>query len=313
MRLGLSRAPGAALAGAIARLGAGLVLALGALVAHAQDVLPVPALEGRVVDKTATLTAAQAQALSAKLEALEQRSGAQVVVLLVPTTQPEDVASFAQRVGEQWRIGRREVGDGLLITVAKNDRAVDIHVAKALQGAVPDVVAGRVIREQIAPAFRAGDFAGGLNSAVDRLADRIVAENLPAPGTNANARAPSRRGGLGGFDWQDLALFLFVGVPIVGQLLRGIFGRKLGALVTGGAVGGIAWWLTASVLVAVGAGAVALFLVGVMGLGGGGGRRGGFGPIVWGGGGGGGFGGGGGGFSSGGGGNFDGGGASGRW
>ena len=94
-------------------------------------------------------------------------------------------------------------------------------------------------------------------------------------------------------------------------------GRKLGALATGGAVGAIGWFLTASLLVAAGAGIVALFLVGVMGSGRSGG--GGFGPVIWGGGGGGfgggggGFGGGGGGFSSGGGGNFDGGGASGRW
>jgi uncharacterized protein len=107
-------------------------------------------------------------------------------------------------------------------------------------------------------------------------------------------------------------------VPIVGRILSSVMGRKLGALATGGAVGAIGWFLTASLLVAGIAGIVALFLVGVMGAGGGG-RRGGFGgPVIWGGGGGGGgfgggFGGGGGGFSSGGGGNFDGGGASGRW
>ena len=98
-----------------------------------------------------------------------------------------------------------------------------------------------------------------------------------------------------------------------------MMGRKLGALATGAAVGGLGWFLTTSLLVALGIGVVALFMVGVMGVGGA--RRGGGGPIIWGGGGGGfggggfggGFGGGGGGFSSGGGGSFDGGGASGRW
>jgi uncharacterized protein len=200
--------------------------------------------------------------------------------------------------------------------VAKNDRTARIEVAKSLEGAIPDVLAGRIIGEQMAPAFRSGDFAGGLNLAVDRLAQRISGENLPAPERRGGSQA--RRGG---FDLQDLAIFLFVGVPIVGGILTGIFGRRLGSLLTGGAAGGIAWWLTASALLAGGAGLVALVLVGVIGVGS---RRGPFsgGPMVWGpggfgggfgGGGFGGGGGGGGGFSSGGGGDFGGGGASGRW
>jgi uncharacterized protein len=166
------------------------------------------------------------------------------------------------------------------------------------------------------PAFRAGDYAGGLNTAVDRIGERIASEGLPAPTPGqggARRSAPS-----GGFDFQSIGIFLFIAVPILGRILSGMMGRKLGAVATGAAMGGLGWFLTSSLLVAAGAGLVALFLVGVMGLGGasrGVGRGGG--PIIWGGGGGGfgggGFGGGGGGFSSGGGGNFDGGGASGRW
>ena len=288
---------------------------------QAQDVLPVPPLSGRVIDQTGTLTPAQAQALSTKLAALEAQRGSQLVLLLVPTTQPEDISSYAQRVADVWKVGRRDVGDGLVIIVAKNDRKVRIEVAKTLEGAIPDVAAKRIITDQITPAFKAGDYAGGLNAAVDKLSARIAGEGLaePAPrstGGNTNG------GLLQGFDLQDMALFLFVGVPILGAVLTGMFGRKLGSLLTGGAVGGIGWWLTASALIAGGAGLVALFLVGVMGLGasrggGLGGRSGG--PIIWGGGGGGGGGwssgggGGGGGFSSGGGGDFGGGGASGGW
>ena len=280
--------------------------------AQAQDVLPVPPLSGRVVDTTGTLSAAQAQALVAKLEAIETQRGAQVVVLIVPTTQPEDIAAYGQRVADTWKVGRRDVGDGVVIVVAKNDRRIVIEIAKTLEGAIPDVLAGRIINEQIKPAFKAGDYAGGLNAAVDRIGQRIAGEALPEP-TRKNGGA--NRGG-SGFDLQDLAIFLFVGVPIAGALLTGIFGRKLGALLTGGAIGGIGWWLTASLLMAGGAGLVALFLVGVMGMGSGRlGRSGSGGPIIWGGGGGGGFGGGsgGGGFSSGGGGDFGGGGASGDW
>ena len=137
--------------------------------AFAEDILPVPVLTGRVIDQTATLTPAQSEALSSKLAAIEKERGAQIVILMVPTARPEDIASFAQRVASNWKLGRKEVGDGLLLTVAKNDRDVNIQVAATLQGAIPDVVAGRIIREQILPAFKAGDFAGGLNSAVDRL------------------------------------------------------------------------------------------------------------------------------------------------
>jgi uncharacterized protein len=275
--------------------------------ALAEDVVPVPVLSGRVIDQTATLTPAQADALSAKLATIEKERGAQIVILIVPTARPEDIASFAQRVASNWKLGRKEVGDGLLLTVAKNDRDVNIQVAATLQGAIPDVAAGRIIREQILPAFKAGDFAGGLNVAVDRLGALVAGEKLPPP----RADAPSRARGRAGFDWQDIAIFLFVGVPILGRILSSVMGRKLGALGTGAAVGAIGWFLTASLLVAAGAGIVALFLVGVMGSGRSGGGFGG--PVIWGGGGG--FGGGGssGGFSSGGGGNFDGGGASGRW
>jgi uncharacterized protein len=287
--------------------------------ALAQDVLPVPPLSGRVVDQTSTLTPAQVTALSDKLAAVEKQTGSQIVVLIVPTTQPEDVASYAQRVGDQWKIGRRDVGDGLLIVVAKNDRHIRVEVAKALEGAVPDLAARRVIDEQMKPAFRNNDFAGGLNAAVDKLAARIKGEGLPTP-----SEAPiAKPGAKPGLQWEELAMFFFVGVPVIGAVLTGMLGRKLGSLGTSVLAGGMGWWLTASALMAGAAGLLALVLVGVLGIGAAGRRSGGLGragsgPIIWGGGGGGGGGwsgggGDGGGFSSGGGGDFGGGGASGDW
>jgi uncharacterized protein len=289
----------------------GGLLALGAALAHAQALLPVPALDARVIDQTNTLTAAQREALEAKLEALERETGSQVVVLLLSTTQPEDIAAYAQRVGDQWKIGRRTVGDGVLIVSAQGDRRVHIAVAKTLEGASPDLAASRIINAQITPAFRAGDFAGGLNVAVDQLAARIRGEALPAPEAADTGRADS-------IDWEALAMFFFIGVPVVGALLTGIFGRVFGSLLTGAAAGGLGWFWTASVLLGGLAGVLAVVLVGVLGVGSAGGGRGGRGgsgrgPVTWGGGGGGWGGGGGGGFSSGGGGNFGGGGASGSW
>ena len=118
-----------------------LALLLASTWLHAQDVLPVPPLSGRVIDQTGTLTAAQSEALTNKLAAFEAASGPQIVVLMLPTTQPEDIAAYAQRIGDAWKIGRRDVGDGLLVVVAKNDRRVNIQTAKALEGAVPDLAA----------------------------------------------------------------------------------------------------------------------------------------------------------------------------
>jgi len=280
---------------------------LGAVLAQ-QD---VPALSGRVIDQTATLSAADSQALDARLAAFEAEAGPQIVILLVASTQPEDIAAYAQRVADTWKIGRREVGDGVLLLVAKNDRKLRIEVAKALEGAVPDLAARQIIQNTISPAFKAGDYARGLNAGLDQLTARIKGENLPAPDPKASAAARDE-----GFQWEELTMFFFVAVPIIGAMLTGLFGRKLGSLVTSAGVGGVAWWLSASLLMAGAAGLVALLLVGLLGIGASSGRRGrGGGPVIWGGGGGGGGfgGGGGGGFSSGGGGDFGGGGASGDW
>ncbi|WP_428421377.1 TPM domain-containing protein [Methylibium sp.] len=275
----------------------------------AQDLRPVPVLSASVIDQTGTLTRAQISALEAKLAAFERDAGSQLVVLVVASTQPEDIASYAQRVGDAWKLGRREVGDGLIILVAKDDRKVRIEVAKALEGAVPDLAARQIIDRALTPAFRAGDFAGGLNAAIDQLAARIRGEGLPAPGPRAAKP---------GAQWQDFALFFLLAVPIAGAVLTGVLGRKLGTLATGAGAGGLAWAVTASLLVGGAAALVALVLVGVLGLGAA--RRrgldaGGHGvpPFIGGGWGGGGGGGGGGGFSSGGGGDFGGGGASGDW
>ena len=291
------------------------VLALLALgLAAAQDVLPVPELTARVIDQTGTLDHLQRTALEHKLAALEKDRGTQIAILLVPTTQPEDIVSYANRVANSWKIGRRDVGDGVLLVVAKDDRRVRIEVAKTLEGAIPDLAARQIIEDAITPAFRRGDFAAGLQTAVDQLAARIRGEALPAP-----ARQQPRGQDIGlGFGWLDIAIFLFIAVPIAGGILRGLFGRPLGSLLTGGGTGALALLATSSVVLAVAAGVLALLFTLLSSLGGA--RRGGFGgaPVIfpgggWGGGGGGGSWGGGGGFSSGGGGDFGGGGASGDW
>lgn len=212
--------------------------------AWGQDLQPVPALAARVLDPTGTLSSSEKESLETKLSDLETSKGSQVVVLMVPTTQPEDIASYANRVANTWKIGRKDVGDGVLILVAKNDRKVRIEVAKALEGAIPDLAAKRIIDDAITPNFKTGAYAAGLEAAVDQVIARINGEALPAPEEQSGAG-----GLLDGFDWMDLALFLFFGVPIAGSIVSQLFGRKLGGLLVGGAAGAIAMLVTSSLLV----------------------------------------------------------------
>ncbi|SCK35585.1 uncharacterized protein VAR608DRAFT_3224 [Variovorax sp. HW608] len=294
--------------------------------ALAQGLLPVPKLDARVIDQTGTLTPSERAALEAKLQAFEQQKGSQIVMLMVPTTAPEDIASYANRVGNTWKIGRREVGDGILVIVAKNDRKMRIEVAKTLEGAVPDLAAAHIIDEAMKPRFRQNDFAGGLDAAADQLIARVKGEALPEVDARGGDFGGEGRGGGGGggFNFQDLAVFFFIAVMVGGPILRRIFGKIPGSLAMGGITGFVVMMLTSSIVIAVLAGLAALlftllsmaFGAGPMRRGGGlGGLGGGWGAGRGGGGGwgGGGSSGGGGGFGSGGGGDFGGGGASGDW
>ncbi len=287
----------------------------------AQNLVPIPALTSHVIDQTGTLDAAQTRSLDAKLANFERNKGSQIVVLLVATTQPEDIAAFAQRVGDSWKIGRKTVGDGLILVVAKADRKVRIEVAKTLEGAVPDLAASRVIDDAVTPNFKLGHFALGLEAATDQLMARISGEALPAPPNDV-----AWTGGSGSFQWQEVLIFLGFGVVLGGGTARNFFGRKFGSLLAGAGAGAFVLFVTASLLFAAVAAFVALVFNLFVGAseaaraGRGFGGRGGLGGLGSGGwsSGSGGFGGGesssgGGGFSSGGGGDFGGGGASGSW
>ncbi len=160
------------------------VLLLGAT-ALAQEPVAVPELSARVTDTTQTLDAATQQGLTQKLAALEQRKGAQIAVLMIPSTDGEAIEQYAVRAFEQWKLGRQGVDDGILFVIAKDDRRLRIEVGYGLEGAVPDLLAGRIIREQVAPHFQAGDFAGGVTAGVDSLIRLVDGEDLPPPAPQA--------------------------------------------------------------------------------------------------------------------------------
>jgi uncharacterized protein len=155
-----------------------------ALQCWAQAVTPVPALTARVIDQTQTLAPEQVEALTVQLKAIEDQRGTQIVVLMIASTQPEDIFSYSNRVANTWKIGRKDVGDGVLIVVAKNDHKLRIEIAKSLEGAIPDLAASDIIQNVITPAFRQDQYAQGLQAGIKQIEARIVGD---ASRSSANA------------------------------------------------------------------------------------------------------------------------------
>jgi len=275
--------------------------------AGTDGLLPIPPLTARVTDLTQTLAPAETAALEAKLADWETRTSNQLVVLMVPSTQQEPIEAYSLRVAEKWRIGRKGQDNGALFLIAKNDRKMRIEVGYGLEGVLPDVTANRIIREDVAPAFRDGKFAAGINAGVDRII-AVVGGEKASPVTEVAAKA--RRGG---FDIEQILFVLFFVVPVAGGVLRAMFGRVGGSMVGGASVGALVWLLAGSILFGIIGAIIGFIVMALMGMGGGTAHRGGgwtstgggFGGGSWGGGSGGGF--------SGGGGSFGGGGSSGSW
>jgi len=234
---------------------------------------------------------------------------------MVPTTKPEEIEQYAIRVADKWKLGRKKVDDGVILLIAKNDRAVRIEVGYGLEGALTDAMSKRIIDGAIIPRFKQQDFYGGILAGVDQIGRVIDGEILPVP-VPARQLVADQEGTLSSLS------VLFVIALVLGGFLRSILGRGLGAGVTAVAVSIIGWFIAGALLTAILGGVIAFIVTllggGLGGLGsgyyggGGAGRgsgrsssHGGFGGGSGGGFGGGGFGGGGGGFG--------GGGASGRW
>ena len=276
----------------------------------AEGLQPIPKLTARATDLTGTLTAEQQTALEQKLAAFESAKGSQLAVLLVLTTQPEQLEQYSIRVVEQWKLGRQKVDDGALLIIAKNDHRVRIEVGYGLEGVLTDAMCNRIISETIRPAFRQGNYYGGIDAGLDQMMKLIEGEPLPPPEHDWQSGRRARGS-------PPLPLILFA-VFIGSVVLRGIFGRTLGSAFTAAGAGLLVWIAGYALLLALLAAAGAFLFTLLGGLtrgsgwssyprsGGFGGGLGGFGGGL----GGGGFGGGG---FSGGGGGFGGGGASGSW
>ncbi|ELR71022.1 Beta-propeller domains of methanol dehydrogenase type [Fulvivirga imtechensis AK7] len=269
------------------------------LFVYAQDLQPVPELWHRVTDLTNTLSTIEVEQLERRLQAVESDKGSQIVVVIVPTTDPEPIEDYAIRLAEQWKIGRKGVDDGVILLIAKNDRRIRIEVGYGLEGAIPDATAKRIIDTYITPNFRQGNFYAGIEEGLDALVSAVQGEELPEPSPQSTSTKDS-----------DIPYFFLVIVfVIIGQVLSKKMGKWKGlSLGAGGAM------ITGLLFAGLSAAFIMIFMyvfISLLALSGGRGSRGGYYGGGFGGRGGGGFGGGGG--FSGGGGSFGGGGASGSW
>ena len=265
-----------------------LVLAALASPALAQDYPPRP--DGPVYDAADLIPAADQARLEEKLTAYNRSTGRAIVVATEATTGGIDTQVYARGLAETWGIGGAETEQGVLLYIARDDRQMWISTARGVQGTLTDISAGRIVRDTLRPAFRQGDFAGGIDRAVDQMIERLDMDPADAAAiAEAEAAAERERSTEGGFPIGGLVWFAFVFFFFILPAFRGR-GRKR-RYKRG------PWGNTARDIILWEAGkAIARGLDG-------GGRGGG-----WGGGGGGGFGG-----FGGGGGGFNGGGAGGGW
>ena len=249
-----------------------LLLFLLALPVFGLDVPPAP--DRWLTDRANILSTTDAAILDTKLKTFEQETGAQFIVYVFPSIEGESIEDFTIRCVERWKVGQKKYDNGLVLFVFVQERKVRVEVGYGLEGTITDAVSSRVIREQIAPHFQNGDYAGGLNAAADELMRRIRTNEKPVePLQPAGGGGRREKGGF------DIGLLVFIAVFFFIFVLPMLSRRRRGC-----------------------GGCIPLFLP----FGGGG--------VTFGGGGfsGGSFGGGGGGFSGGGGG-FGGGGATGGW
>ena len=268
---------------------------------YAQEIT-IPNLNKRVTDLTGTLHQNEVVHLESKLKKLEDQKGSQLVVLILPTTGDETIEQFGIRLAEDWKIGRKDVDDGAILIIAKNDRKLRIEVGYGLEGVIPDAYAKRIIEQIIVPQFKTGDFYHGIDQGVDALISLINGEELPI-----KEETHSNRTNIGKY-MVVLLPFGIVVFGIINYVLKKAIGKVQGSMLTTVIVVLLVWFFT-NLAIGIFVGFISLIFLNTPG------GRGGSGGGYYGGYRGGGFSGGGGfgGGFIGGGGSFGGGGASGGW
>ncbi|BCH21823.1 membrane protein [Mesorhizobium sp. L-8-10] len=188
----------------------------------------LPALTGRVVDDAGLIDAATSEALTRKLADFETKSSDQIVVATVPTTGGEAIEPYANRLFRAWKLGQAGEDNGILLLVARDDRKMRIEVGYGLEGTLTDLHSKLIIENTMVPAFRAGDFPGGISGAVDDII--MVLE-----GNGAELQARAERNQATGPDFVDLPVLIFIAIwatlffgGLAMAFLPPMFGRKIG-------------------------------------------------------------------------------------
>jgi len=165
-----------------------LLLCLASLftAAAARGDADVPLLSGRVTDNAGILSAETTRALTALLRRHEDSTSNQVAILTIASLEGEVIESYAIRVVETWKLGRKENDNGVLLLVVRDDRKVRIEVGRGLEGSLPDITCGRIIRNVMVPRFRDGDYDGGVSAGVDAILASLRGSYAP-PAEEASA------------------------------------------------------------------------------------------------------------------------------
>ena len=226
------------------RLNASILLlvawyALAAHAAHATEPRAVPEFLSRVTDLTGTLSKDEIAQLETEVGNFERRKGSQLALLIVPTTAPETIEEYSMRVAEMWRIGRKGVDDGVLLTIAKNDRTLRIEVGYGLEGVLNDATARRIIDEWMAPRLQENNFSGAAQDGLRQIMRVIDSETLAAPpaATDGHGMSP---------DVFPFYFLLVIAVVFAGIAVRKRFGRAPTGLACSLIVGGVTWCVTDS-------------------------------------------------------------------
>lgn len=212
-----------------------------------------PVLTGRVVDQAGLLSQSEKSALVSTLASHEQRTGNQIVIVILRSLEGYDIADYGYQLGRYWRIGEADRDNGALLIVAPNERKVRIEVGYGLEGTLTDAHSHQIIQQQILPRFKSGDFAGGIRQGITAIvATTEGTDPAPNPRSSSDHSLDSA---------SELPFYLIVGMIFLSQFLGGVHSNRFfSSLFSGAVVELIVWLITRMVLVGFAAGVILALL-----------------------------------------------------
>lgn len=214
----------------------------------------VPPFNQHITDLSNILSSEQKSHIEDILTNIEHSEGSQVAVLIVPSTQLETIENYSLRVVKKWKIGRKNIDDGVLLLIAQNDRKIRIEVGYGLEDSITDIIAGRIIKEYITPEFRRGRFYQGILAGIGQIENLIKGEALPAPTTSQGDKTNNP---------EPLIVMAIFGSGFISIFLAPIFGRLISALAVSLVGAGVIWLITQNTLLTIiGAAIIAIFNIG---------------------------------------------------